>query len=81
MAKKENKAWDKISPKDLSEVAKKAIAAKHGKTTGEDNSTLVRISAENHKLLRIMAAMEGRKMQDLIDNMVAEYKAKKHPGL
>ena len=74
------KAWDVMESKELEKVSRKASAAKHGKSDPE-GSTLVRISSDNHKALRIIAAVEGVAMQDIIDRLVTEYKAKYHPNL
>ena len=77
------KAWQVVKDKELEQVSRRASAAKQGKESKStpDGSTLVRISNENHKALRIMAAMDGISMQEIIDKLVAEYKAKHHPEL
>lgn len=83
MAKKEIKSWDAFKEREVEKMARRASAAKQGKESKAtpDGSTLVRISNENHKALRIMAAMDGISMQEIIDKLVSEYKAKHHPEL
>lgn len=75
------KAWDVMESKELEQVSRKASAAKHGKAGKDKDFTLTRIGIEPHRFLRKMASLEEIQMQELIDRLVTEYKAKYHPNL
>lgn len=75
------KKWNAVDKKTAVEVREKATAVKTGTAKKEKTYTLTRVGLIPHGLLRKMAVLEGVQMQEMLDRLLLEYKAKKHPGL
>lgn len=64
---------------ELNTIARNPLLVKDNNK--EKTYTLTRVGLIPHGLLRKMAVLEGIQMQELLDRLLLEYKAKKHPGL